>query len=57
MDALRGFIVGEISQKDKYSMISCICGVQKTKQMNKPNKTETDRDTQSKLVVARAEGA
>lgn len=57
MDALRGFILSEISQKDKYSMISCICGVQKTKQMNKPNKTETDRDTQSKLVVARAEGA
>ena len=30
------------SEKDKYHMISLICGTWKTKQMNKQMKTETD---------------
>ena len=37
-------MLSEISQteKDRYSMISLTNGIQKTKQMNKYNKTETD---------------
>ena len=40
----RGYYPSKISQteKDKYSMISLKNGIQKTKQMNKYNKTETD---------------
>ena len=41
------------SEKDKYHVISLICGTQK--QMNKYNKTETDSDTENKLVVAMGE--
>ena len=41
---LEVIMLSEISQteKDKYSMISFICEIQKPKQMNKQNKTEID---------------
>ena len=41
---LEGIMLSEISQieKDKYHMISLLCGILKTKQINKHNKTETD---------------
>ena len=39
---LEGIMLSETSQteKDKYCRIALICGFQKTKQMNKLNKTE-----------------
>ena len=45
---LEGITLSEISQteKDKYRMISLICGIKRAKQMNKQNK----------WVVARGEG-
>ena len=41
---LDGIMLSEISQaeKDKYSMLSLICGIRKIKQMSEYNKTETD---------------
>ena len=43
MDGLRGYYAKcNKLDKDIYHMISLICGLQKTKQMNKRNKTETD---------------
>ena len=41
---LEGIMLSEISQtkKDKYCMISLICGIEKTKEMCKHNKTETE---------------
>ena len=52
---LEGIILSEISQteKDKYCMISLICGILKIKQTNEYNKTETD--TENKLVVTSGE--
>ena len=46
---LEGIMLNEISQteKDKYHMISLICGIQKISQMNKHKKTETE--TESKI--------
>jgi len=38
---LEGIMLNK-SDKGKYSMISIICGIQKTVQMNKHNKTGTD---------------
>ena len=39
-----GVMLSEIShtKKDRYRMVSLICGIYKTKQMNKHNKTETE---------------
>ena len=45
------------SEKDKYYMISLICGILKTEQMNKRNKTEWVIDTENKQVFARWEGS
>ena len=41
---LENIMLSEIGQteKDKYSMITLTCGIQKTKQMNKHNKTDTE---------------
>ena len=41
---LEHFRLSEISQaeKDRYCMISLICGIYKTKQSNKHSKTETE---------------
>ena len=41
---LEGIMLSEISQteKDKYCVISLICGIQKIKQANKYNNTEAD---------------
>ena len=41
---LEGMMLSEISQieKDKYCLISLICGSLKTKQMNKYNKTSSE---------------
>ena len=36
------------SEKDKYHMISLICGISETKQMNKGKKRERDRERQTK---------
>ena len=40
---IEGIMLSEISQteKEKYCTFSLICGILKTKQMNKYNKTET----------------
>ena len=35
-------ILSEVSQKEKYNIISLICVIYKTKQMNKHNKIETE---------------
>ena len=48
---LGGIMLSEISQKekDKYRMISLICGIYKTdkiKHMNKPNQTKTNMQIQ-----------
>ena len=45
---LEGIMLSEISQteKDKYCMISHISGIQKTKEMNTYNKTETELQIQ-----------
>ena len=40
MDQPRGYMLSETSQRN---MISLICGIYKTKQINKCNKTETQR--------------
>ena len=44
MDRPEGIIPREMSQnkKDKYCMLSIICGIRKVKQRNEYNKTETD---------------
>ena len=39
---LENILLSEMSEKDKYCMISLICRILKTKQMNKHNKTETE---------------
>ena len=45
---LEGIMLSEISQteKDKYCMISLICGICKTKQINKHEKRETELQIQ-----------
>ena len=53
-------LLNEIKQteKDKYSMISLICGIWKPKQMNKDNKTKTELQIQgmnSGLPVGKGE--
>ena len=42
------------SEKDKYHLISLICGIKETKQINKQGNWETNRllNTENKLVVA-----
>ena len=44
---LEGFMLSDITQteKDKYCILSLICGIQKIKQMNDYNKRETDSQT------------
>ena len=44
MNGREGVMLNEISQteKNEYHMISFICEIYKTKQMNKQNRTETD---------------
>ena len=51
-------MLSEIShtKKDRYRMVSLICGIYKTKQMNKHNKTNRDTDTENKEVVAGGRG-
>ena len=39
------------SEKDKYSMLSLICGILKTRQINAYYKTETYSDTENKLCL------
>ena len=41
---LEGIMLSEISwaERDKYYMLSLICGISKMKQVNEYNKTETD---------------
>ena len=39
-------MLSEMSEKDKYYMISLICGIYKIKQMNEYNKTKTDSQIQ-----------
>lgn len=42
------------TEKDEYPLISLICGIEnKTKQMNKPNRTETDSDVENQVIVAK----
>ena len=50
-------MLSEISQIEKYKhcMISLICGIQKTEQMNKQNRNRLI-DTENKLVVNKEEG-
>ena len=50
-------MLSEISQteKGKYNIISLICGIQKTKQMNKQNRIRLV-NVKNNLVVARGEG-
>ena len=43
MDQPRGYMLSETSQRN---MISLICGIYKTKQINKCNKTERDSKVQ-----------
>ena len=42
------------SEKDKYCMISLICGISKIQQTNEFNKKEADSDIESKSVVTSA---
>ena len=39
-------------EKDKYQMISLICGIEKDEANEKHNKTETESQTENKWVVA-----
>ena len=43
-------------EKDKYSMVLLIYGFQKTEQVSKSNKTETESQIQRKQVLARRRG-
>ena len=55
---LANIMLSEISQtvKDKYSMSSLLCRIQKIKQMNIYNKTDTDAQIiENKLVVTSRE--
>ena len=60
MDRLGRYYLGDINQteKDKYCMISVICGIYKTQQSNEYNKKKISRltDMENKLVVNNAEG-
>ena len=55
---LEGVMQTEISQteKDKYCMISLICVILKTKQMNKQQNRNKVIDTENKQVITRGEG-
>ena len=39
----------KVTEKDKYHMISLICGIYTTKQMDKQNKTVTDLEIQETI--------
>ena len=54
---LEDIMLSEVSQtqKDKYHMISFICGIEKTKQMNKQKSRKRPTDTENKVMVARGE--
>ena len=57
---LEGIMLSEISQteKDKYCLISFICGIWKIKQISEYNKRRSRlTDTENKLVVASGVGA
>ena len=63
MQRHRAYVFGfhyysEISQteKDKYCMISLICVILKTKQMNKQQNRNKVIDTENKQVITRGEG-
>ena len=56
MDGSRGYYAKwNKSEKDKYHMISLICEIWKTSQMNKYNETKTDSQIENKQVVTRGE--
>ena len=40
---LEGIMLSEISQRDKYCMISLVCGIYKTEQMNKQTESQIQR--------------
>ena len=52
---LEGIMFSEMSVKDKYCMISLICGILKIQQTNEYNKKEADTEIESKLVVTSGE--
>ena len=52
---LEGIMFSEMSEKDKYCMISLICGILKIQQTNEYNKKEADTEIESKLVVTSGE--
>ena len=54
---LEGIILTEISQteKEKYCMISLICGIQKIQQTSEYNKKRKPTDVENKLVVTSVE--
>ena len=55
MDGLKGhYTKWNKSEKDKYCMISLICGISKIQQTNEFNKKEADSDIESKSVVTSA---
>ena len=57
MDGSTGYYVKwNKSDKDKYYVISLIYRIEKTKQMNKHNTSETVKDTRNKQVIARGDG-
>ena len=49
------FTLSEVSQTDKYHMISQICGIQKNNTNQSIYKTEPNLDTENKLTVTRRE--
>ena len=56
---LEDIMLRELSEteKDKYCMISLICGIQKIQQTSEYNKKEADSDIENKLVVTSRERA
>ena len=50
-------MLSEISQTEEgnYLITSLICGIYKTKQKNKQNRTETDIDTENTVLTAGGE--
>ena len=52
---LHGIMLSEMSEKDKYCMLSLICGIWKIKQTSEYNKTNRLTDIENKLVVTSGE--
>ena len=53
---LKIIILNEVSQKDKYDMISLICAIWNMMQMNLSMRQRTKSGTQNRLVVFRGKG-